>query len=150
MDSKKLALLCGKLADAKKAENIVILDVKNLSSITDYFVIASGATEPHLRAIVTEITDKLRDEFNLRPRAVDGDLENGLAGGEIISTSSCMSCGRTCEKDTTWRACGATPNESGEARGGRNRKKTTRPLAGRRSCGYAAAAACGQQTRFQP
>lgn len=73
MDSKKLALLCGKLADAKKAENIVILDVKNLSSITDYFVIASGATEPHLRAIVTEITDKLRDEFNLRPRAVDGD-----------------------------------------------------------------------------
>jgi ribosome silencing factor RsfS/YbeB/iojap len=75
MDSKKLALLCGKLADAKKAENIVILDVKNLSSITDYFVIASGGNEPHLRAIVTEITDKLRDEFHLRPRAVDGDLK---------------------------------------------------------------------------
>jgi ribosome-associated protein len=75
MDSKKLALLCGKLADAKKAENIVILDVKTLSSITDYFVIASGATEPHLRAIVNEITDKLRDEFNLRPRAIDGDLK---------------------------------------------------------------------------
>lgn len=75
MDSKKLALLCRKLADNKKAENVVILDVKTLSSITDYFVIASGATEPHLRAIVTEITEKLRDEFQLRPRATDGDLK---------------------------------------------------------------------------
>lgn len=73
MDSKKLALLCRELADNKKAENIVILDVRKLSSITDYFVLASGTSEPHLRAITNEITDKLRDEHHLRPRAVDGD-----------------------------------------------------------------------------
>lgn len=73
MDSKKLALLCRELADNKKAENIVILDVRKLSSITDYFVLASGTSEPHLRAITNEITDKLRDEQGLRPRAVDGD-----------------------------------------------------------------------------
>jgi ribosome-associated protein len=72
MDSRKLALLCRELADNKKAENIVILDVRELSSVTDYFVIASGTSEPHLRAIVDEITDKLRDDENLRPRAVDG------------------------------------------------------------------------------
>jgi ribosome-associated protein len=73
MDSKKLALLCRELADNKKAENIVILDVRKISSITDYFVLASGTSEPHLRAITNEITDKLRDEHELRPRAVDGD-----------------------------------------------------------------------------
>jgi len=73
MDSKKLALLCRELADNKKAENIAILDVRKLSSVTDYFVIASGATEPHLRAIVNEIADKLRDDYGLRPRAIDGD-----------------------------------------------------------------------------
>lgn len=73
MDSKKLALLCRELADNKKAENIVILDVRKLSSITDYFVLASGTSEPHLRAITNEVTDKLRDEYHLRPRAVDGD-----------------------------------------------------------------------------
>jgi ribosome-associated protein len=73
MDSKKLALLCRELADNKKAENIVILDVRKLSSITDYFVIASGTSEPHLRAITNEVTDKLRDEYELRPRAIDGD-----------------------------------------------------------------------------
>ena len=75
MDSRKLALLCRELADNKKAEGIVILDVRELSSVTDYFVIASGTSEPHLRAIVDEITDKLREDQHLRPKAVDGTLQ---------------------------------------------------------------------------
>src|SRR3974390_3871358 len=75
MDSRRLALLCRQLADQKKAEDIVILDVRTLSSVTDYFVIASGTSEPHLRAIVDEIRDRLRDEHHLRPNAVDGTLQ---------------------------------------------------------------------------
>src|SRR6476620_6715430 len=74
MDSRKLALLCRELADNKKAEDIAILDVREVSSVTDYFVIATGTSEPHLRAIVDEITDTLRDEYQLRPRAIDGTL----------------------------------------------------------------------------
>src|SRR5512137_1211850 len=74
MDSRKLALACRELADNKKAEDIVILDVRELSSVTDYFVIASGTSEPHLRAIVDEITDQLREDYGIRPRAVDGTL----------------------------------------------------------------------------
>ena len=74
MDSKKLALLCRELADNRKAEDIVVLDVRELSTVTDYFVIASGTSEPHLRAIVDEITDNLRDDHDLRPRAIDGTL----------------------------------------------------------------------------
>jgi ribosome-associated protein len=75
MDSKKLALLCLELAENKKAENIVILDVRELSSVTDYFVICTGTSEPHLRAIVDEINDKLREAHALRPRAMDGTLQ---------------------------------------------------------------------------
>src|SRR5262245_50256955 len=74
MDSRKLALLCREFADNKKAENITILDVRDLSSVTDFFVIASGTSEPHLRAIVDEITDKLREGHHVRPRAIDGTL----------------------------------------------------------------------------
>jgi ribosome-associated protein len=73
MESKKLALLCRDLAENKKAENTVILDVRNLSSITDFFVITSGAAEPHLRAIVNEIIERLREDHGLSPRAVDGE-----------------------------------------------------------------------------
>lgn len=72
MDSRKLALACRELADNKKAEDIVILDVRNLSSITDYFVIAAGTSEPHLRAIVDEIVDELKEDYGLQPNAIDG------------------------------------------------------------------------------
>lgn len=77
MDSKKLALLCRKLADDKKAEDLVVLDVSEISSITDYFVIASGSSEPHLRAIAESITDTLKKDYDLRPRAEDGSLATG-------------------------------------------------------------------------
>lgn len=74
MDSKKLALLCREFADNRKAEDISVLDVRKLSSVTDFFVIASGTSEPHLRAILEEITDNLREEHEIRPRAVDGTV----------------------------------------------------------------------------
>jgi len=72
MDSRTLALRCRELAETKKAEKVVILDLRKLSSVADYFVIASGTSEPHLRAIVEEISDTLRADHDLRPRATDG------------------------------------------------------------------------------
>jgi len=74
MDSKRLVQLCRECADNKKAKDIVVLDVRKLSSVTDFFVIASGISEPHLRAILEEITDRLRKEHDVRPRAVDGTV----------------------------------------------------------------------------
>jgi ribosome-associated protein len=68
MDSKQLALLCRALAENRKAESIAVLDVRKVSGITDYFVIATGTSEPHLRAIVDEITDKLREDHGVRAR----------------------------------------------------------------------------------
>ncbi len=77
MDAKKLALLCRTLADNKKAEDILVLDVRKISSVTDYFVIASGSSEPHVRAISDEIRDGLLREADIRPKAVDGSLAGG-------------------------------------------------------------------------
>jgi ribosome-associated protein len=75
MDSRRLARMCQDLADSKKADNLVILDVRKLTTVTDYFVIATGTSEPHLRAIMDEIVEKLRVDHSLRPRAVDGTLQ---------------------------------------------------------------------------
>ena len=80
MDSKKLAWLCRELADSKKAENMVVLDVRKLSSVTDFFVIVSGSSQPHLRAIVEEIHGKLRDDHGLRPARTEG----GEAGSWVV------------------------------------------------------------------
>ena len=46
--------------------------MRKLSSITDYFVIASGTSEPHLRAIVDEIEDEIKEDYGVRPNAIDG------------------------------------------------------------------------------
>jgi ribosome-associated protein len=77
MDSKKLALKCRELADNRKAEEVLVLDVRAISSITDYFVIASGTSEPHLRAISEEITERLKENHDISPRAMDGTIQNG-------------------------------------------------------------------------
>lgn len=74
MDSRKLAQLCRDLAENRKAENVVVLDVRKISDITDYLVIATGTSEPHLRAIRDEVADTLRDDYELRPRAEDGSI----------------------------------------------------------------------------
>ena len=72
MESKTLALTCARLADNRKAENITLLDLRELSSVADYFVIVTGSNEPHLRAIVDEITEKLRIDHNVRPFSTEG------------------------------------------------------------------------------
>lgn len=72
MDSKQLAVRCRELAENRKAEKVVVLDVRKLSSVTDFFVIATGLNEPHVRAIVEEITEKLVEELGVRARAQDG------------------------------------------------------------------------------
>ncbi|MCX7591172.1 MAG: ribosome silencing factor [Kiritimatiellae bacterium] len=74
IDAKKLALRCREIAEAKKAEDVVILDMRKLTSVTDYFVIATGTSEPHLRALLEEITERVEAEFGVQPRAVDGTL----------------------------------------------------------------------------
>ena len=45
-----LVKLCCKALDEKKAEDLQVLDVSAQSSITDYLVLATGTSEPHLRA----------------------------------------------------------------------------------------------------
>jgi ribosome-associated protein len=84
MDSRKLALLCRKLADDKKAEDIVILDVRTLSSVTDYFVIASGTSEPHLRAIESSIVDTLRKDYALKPNNTDGSSKSSWIAADYF------------------------------------------------------------------
>ena len=60
------------LASDKKAEDIVVLDLREISTFTDFFVICSGTSEPHLKAIAGEIETRLREDYKTRPAAVDG------------------------------------------------------------------------------
>lgn len=54
-----LAEEIGKLIDAKKGDDIVILDLRGISSIADYFVIASGNSDRQVVAIADHVEDEL-------------------------------------------------------------------------------------------
>jgi ribosome-associated protein len=49
-----------------------VLDLRGISTFTDFFVICSGNSEPHLKAIASEIETRLRDNHGVRAAAVDG------------------------------------------------------------------------------
>ncbi len=50
----------------------MVLDLRDISTFTDFFVICSGTSEPHLKAIAGEIETRLRVDHGVKPTAVDG------------------------------------------------------------------------------
>lgn len=71
MDSKILAEKIARVSLEKKATDVIILDLQPLTSMTDYFVICTGLTNTHVKAIAEHIVDKLKKEKN-RPLHVEG------------------------------------------------------------------------------
>ena len=49
-----------------------MLNLRGISSFADFFVICSGTSEPHLKAIAAEIEAKLKQEHGIRAAAIDG------------------------------------------------------------------------------
>lgn len=59
MTSQRLALEAARIAEEKKARGIVLLDIQDISVITDYFLICSGESPVHMRTIAKELEEKL-------------------------------------------------------------------------------------------
>ena len=59
------------LLDAKKAEDIVVLDIRELTSIGDFFIIASGGNTTLVKTLADELEDKLAAE-GIEPRRIEG------------------------------------------------------------------------------
>ena len=74
--SNKLLQLLVRALDEKKAEDLRVLDVSKLSSITDYLVLATGNSEPHLRALRIEV-ERVLDEQKARILGVDTTRSSG-------------------------------------------------------------------------
>ncbi len=76
MEGLEKAKWCAHYADNKKAEDIVILDVRGLSTITDYFVICTAHSSPQLRAIRDEIDVSMKETQRIKAHAKDGSFES--------------------------------------------------------------------------
>ena len=74
--AEKLIKLLVQALDAKKAEDLRVLEVSKLSSITDYLVLATGTSEPHLRALRIEL-ERVLDDQKARILSVDTTKGSG-------------------------------------------------------------------------
>ena len=76
VESRDLAVRIAEILSDTPASATLVLDIHELSSIADYFVICSGENERQLRAISNSVLDKLSDE-RVRPRRTEGDPQSG-------------------------------------------------------------------------
>jgi ribosome-associated protein len=68
---KQIVQVAVSAAEDKKANDIVVLDIQNLSVIADYFMICHGNSVPQIQAIVTEIKKKI-EEKGYRVKGIEG------------------------------------------------------------------------------
>jgi ribosome-associated protein len=85
--SEGLARQLAAIADSKKAEDLVVLDMRGLVAYTDFLAICTARSERQAKAIVDEVRLRVKRETGLLPGGVDG---GGDAGWTILDYLDCV------------------------------------------------------------
>ena len=86
-NSYKMACTVAKILDNKLAKDITILNIRNVSTIADYFVICSAETTTQVKAFSGYVEDLVEKVFKVTPKGIEADLKNRwhlLDYGDII------------------------------------------------------------------
>ncbi|MDH3272991.1 MAG: ribosome silencing factor [Gammaproteobacteria bacterium] len=78
MNSEQLSTLIVDALEEVKAKDIIVLDVRDMTEVTDYMVVASGTSNRHVKALIENVTEKAKAAGH-RPIGVEGE-----DGGEWV------------------------------------------------------------------
>lgn len=86
MEALKLARSIVETLEDKKGEDILLLDLKDLAPVGDYFVIASGSSDRTITGLMDAVVDETREKFHLKPRIEGRPAEGWLLAdfGSVI------------------------------------------------------------------
>ena len=76
LDSHKFACIVAQILDDKLAKDITILNISNVSSLADYFVIVTGDSTPHVKSLMETVKDKVKNDFERLPIRQENDVKN--------------------------------------------------------------------------
>ncbi|MDH5649708.1 MAG: ribosome silencing factor [Gammaproteobacteria bacterium] len=71
MQSKETQEIIYQIIDDAKAQDIIVLDIRNISDIADYMVIASGTSARHVSSVADKLVDKMKEQGR-RPLGLEG------------------------------------------------------------------------------
>ncbi len=74
-DTLDLARRCVQVCEDTKAKDILLFDLREKTIVADYYIVCSGTSMPHIRAIAEHVR-KAMSERGLRPRGMDGQPES--------------------------------------------------------------------------
>lgn len=74
--SYKFACIVARFLDEKSASNISILNISNVSSFADYFVICSAQTSTQVKALTENLNEKVKNTFKRLPLGRENDSKN--------------------------------------------------------------------------
>jgi ribosome-associated protein len=87
LEAQELARRIVEIASDKLATDIVLLDIRSIATVADYFVVASTASERQMQAVVRDLEQTLRNEDGVRPLRVEGKSSSGwvlLDYGDVV------------------------------------------------------------------
>ena len=76
LDSKKLACVIARTLDDKLGKDITILNISNVSSLADYFVIVTGDSTPQVKALMNNTKERIKELSSRAPIRMENDLKN--------------------------------------------------------------------------
>ncbi len=65
MNSKELAFACAQIASDTKATQVQIFDLRSSSTITDFAVVCTATSVPHLRAVLRDVDKEIYDKYDI-------------------------------------------------------------------------------------
>ncbi len=75
-EGQELAIACAKAAEEMLAEEIRVLDLQGISSLTDFMVVCSGSSMPHLKAILRDVEAKVYKWTETKPHYSEGKADS--------------------------------------------------------------------------
>ena len=76
INSYKLACVIARIIDEKLGKDITILNISNVSSFADYFVICSADASTQVKALTEAVRLKIRELFSRQPARIENDTKN--------------------------------------------------------------------------
>lgn len=74
MEAEELKNIAVDALEDLKAVDIAVLDVRNMTSITDYMIVASGNSSRHVKSLINNVIEKVKDS-GIRPLGIEGEKD---------------------------------------------------------------------------